>query len=384
MSNNIKPDNIYKPEIIEDLCIDGFSAKTVGTGEMANIVQKIFITSLDKNFPLIATNLLSMLVPIDPGTSINSLLAIIKPDNKCYVYDHFPFGVQIIAKRNIEPHRFIFKKDIADITAVLFKDMVVDLNPKNGDKLIWLFRQNWTFGLFFDLSGTLEPESTLKEMGNCYRKLAYLSEYLFLEKSDNFTQMVEDGWFPFVALIGEGLEDIRAYYEEGEKHSSIINDLLLSFDESRLEEITHRWWNNSLFNSKKKILQAGINSYLTRTEDGYINAVKNLSTELEGIIRVSYHKDYGKNPKSTRELKEYITGKGKNKFSSLGSVCFPDRFLNYLSDYIFRNFDVQAGEIPGSRHSVAHGVAQDEVYTQEFALKLILTLDNIYFFLGNK
>jgi len=41
---------------------------------------------------------------------------------------------------------------------------------------------------------------------------------------------------------------------------------------------------------------------------------------------------------------------------------------------------VQTGNIPESRHSVAHGVAQDNVYNQEFALKLIVTLDNIYFF----
>ena len=84
------------------------------------------------------------------------------------------------------------------------------------------------------------------------------------------------------------------------------------------------------------------------------------------------------------DLKEYITSKGQNKFSSLGSLCFPDKFLNYLSNYIFRGFNVQTGKIPESRHSVAHGVAQDDVYNREFALKLILTLDNIYFFLGNE
>ncbi|MHC5822747.1 MAG: hypothetical protein ACYT04_44660, partial [Nostoc sp.] len=70
--------------------------------------------------------------------------------------------------------------------------------------------------------------------------------------------------------------------------------------------------------------------------------------------------------------------------SHLGSLCFPNRFLDYLNNYIFKGFDVQIGQIPESRHSVAHGVAQDDVYCKEFALKLILTLENIYFFLGNR
>ncbi len=381
---NMALKGMYNPEIIEDFQLAGISAKTVAPGETATIIQKMFISSLDADFPMIATNLLSLILPIDPGASLNSLLVIIKPDNKGYIYREFPLGMEVVAKRAIQAHRAVVKKDIADIISVFFKDMIIDLNPEDGDRIIWLFRQNWNFGLFFDFSGTLKTEAALKEMGIYYRKLAYLSEYLFLENNSKFDAMLQEGWFPFVALIGEGIDEIRTYYEEGEKHPSIIQKLISSFDESRLIDITSRWWTNPLFNDKKKILQAGIKSYLNNEEEGYINAVKNLSTELEGIIRVSYNQDFQKNPRSIKELKEYITNKGKDKFSSIGSLCFPDRFLDYLSNYIFRGFDVQAGQIPESRHSVAHGVAENGVYTQEFALKLILTLDNIYFFLSNQ
>jgi hypothetical protein len=238
MDEKMRVEGLYEPEIIEDFQLAGFSAKTVDAGEMATVVQKVFITSLEKDFSLIATNLLSVIVSIDPGASLNSLLVIIKPDNKGYVYYRFPFGCQMIAKRDLEAHRAVFRKDVVDITSVFFKDMVIDLNPEDGDRLIWLFRQNWTFGLFFDLSGKLKAESVLEEMGTYYRRLAYLSEYLFLEKSSNFTQMVQDGWFPFVALIGEGIDSIRTYYEEGEKHPSIINGLMSSFDKTRLTDIT--------------------------------------------------------------------------------------------------------------------------------------------------
>ena len=66
----------------------------------------------------------------------------------------------------------------------------------------------------------------------------------------------------------------------------------------------------------------------------------------------------------------------------MGSLGFPDRFLDYLNDYIFQSFDIEKGDVPESRHSVAHGVAEDGIYTKEYCVKLILTLDNIYFFLG--
>lgn len=279
-------EDFYKPQIIEDWQIAGLSTNFAAAGETVQVLEKTFISSLDDNFSMVATELLSLILPFDSGSSVNRILVIIKPNNKAYIYQNFPFGTRVIFKKSIEPHRFVFKKDIADIISVFFKDKIADLNPENGDRIIWLFRQNWNFGLFFDFTGKLKAESVLKEMGGYYRKLCYLTEYLFLEKSSNLDVMIQDGWFPFVALIGDGINEIRIYYEEGKKHPSIIKNLILTFDEKRLTEMVSRWWTNSLFNSKKKILKAGITSYLQGNEEGYINGVKNLATELEGIIRV--------------------------------------------------------------------------------------------------
>lgn len=379
----VQVQEVYEPKIIDDFQLAGITAETILPGKEGKVIQKMFTSSLDEHFPLFATQLLSPILGTDPGSFLNSLLVLIKPNNKAYVYQKFPFGVIAIPKTPVEPYRAVFKNNLADIIAVFFQDIVIDLNPEDGDRIVWLFRENWNFGLFFDLSGNLNGRLTLNEMGACYRRLAYLSEYLFLENSSNFKQMVEDGWFPFVAIINDGMEKVQLYYQEGGKYPSIIQELIDSFNEQRISALISNWWQNSLFARNRKIIQAGINSYLTNTEDGYISAVKTLATELEGIIRVAYHQDFGKKP-NFRELKEYISNQGKNKFSSLDSLCFPDKFLDYLNDYVFRDFDVQAGYAPESRHSVAHGVAHDDIYTQEFALKLILTLDNIYFFLGNR
>ena len=374
---------VYEPKVIDDFQLVGLAAKTILPGEEGKVTQKMFTSSLDEHFSLFATQLLSPIFGIDPGSSLNSLLVIVKPDNKAYVYQQFPFGVTAIPKTPVEPYRAVFKNNLADIIGVFFQDIVIDLNPEDGDRIVWLFRENWHFGLFFDLSGNLNSQSTLKDMGFYYRRLTYLNKYLFLEKSSNFKQMIKEGWFPFVAVINDGIEKIQLYYQEDRKYPSILQELIDSFNEEKLLYLTSRWWNNSIFAGKQKIIQAGINNYLTNTEEGYISAVKNLATEPEGIIRIAYHQDCGES-RSAKEFKEYISDQGKSRFSTPGSLCFPDKFLDYLKDYVFRPFNVQEGHLPESRHSVAHGVAQDDVYSQEFALKLILTLDNIYFFLGNR
>ncbi len=375
---------VYDPKVIDDFQLIGLAAETILPGEEGKIIQKVFTSSLDEHFSLFATQLLSPILGTSPGSFLNSLLVIIKSDNKAYIYQKFPFGFTAIPKTPVELGRVVFKDNLADIIGVFFQDSVIDLNPEDGDRIVWLFRNNWNFGLFFDLSRNLNAESILKEMGFYYRRLIYLDEYLFLENSSNFNQMIQDGWFPFVSVINDGIEKIQLYYQEDRKYPYILHEFIDSFNNEKLLNITSRWWKNSLFTSKKKIIQAGINNYLANTEDGYISAVKNLATELEGIIRIAYNQDFGKSPKNMKELKEYISNQGKDKFNTLGSLCFPEKFLDYLNDYVFRGFDVQTGYLPESRHCVAHGVAQDDVYNQEFALKLILTLDNIYFFLGNR
>ncbi|MBD2042596.1 hypothetical protein [Microcoleus sp. FACHB-672] len=200
---------VYEPKIINDFQLFGLAAETILPGKEGKVIQKMFTSSLDEDFPLFATQLLSPILGVDPSSSLNSILVIIKPDNKAYVYQKFPFGVTAIPKTPVEPYRAVFKNNLADIVGVFFQDIVIDLNPEDGDRIVWLFRENWNFDLFFDLSGNLNGQLALKEMGCYYRRLAYLSQYLFLEKSSNFKKMIEDGWFPFVAVINDGIEKIQ-------------------------------------------------------------------------------------------------------------------------------------------------------------------------------
>ena len=48
---------------------------------------------------------------------------------------------------------------------------------------------------------------------------------------------------------------------------------------------------------------------------------------------------------------------------------------------IFNHFGATTGTVDLSRHSVAHGAAEGKDYTPEKALRGLLTLDQIYFYL---
>jgi hypothetical protein len=62
-------------------------------------------------------------------------------------------------------------------------------------------------------------------------------------------------------------------------------------------------------------------------------------------------------------------------------LFFPKEFQRYLAENIYGNFDPVAGGVTASRHGVGHGAAPEETYTQVRALQVILTLDQIFFYL---
>jgi len=103
-------ESIYEPRVIENFQLAGIAAETIPQGETGNVIEKIFISSLEEHFPLFATNLLSPILGSDPSSSLNSLLVIVKPDNKAYIYQRFPFGIKVIVKKSIEAHRLVSRK----------------------------------------------------------------------------------------------------------------------------------------------------------------------------------------------------------------------------------------------------------------------------------
>ena len=109
---------------------------------------------------------------------------------------------------------------------------------------------------------------------------------------------------------------------------------------------------------------------------GYITCIKTLYSEIEGILRLAYFKEYNHKP-TYAQLKTYARDRAQQKSISENPLSFPDLFYRYLDEVIFKSFNLQTGARTLSRHSASHGVAPTQEDTRERALQAILTIDQM-------
>ena len=318
---------------------------------------------------------------INPN-SINNFLILIHPDMSADIYlGNFPVEVRCLSKRILQEGIIVADNDIADMRELRFPGIEI----KESDSIICCLKIGWKFGLYFDLLGTdrtLDIAAMQLTLGQLYRYLSFEYVYQSLKSEPHFEEMINDGWFPFVDILGNEYKGLASTYQnEKFAYDDKVKQMLESFNENRVKEITEKWWQNPFFQKKQQLLQAGIDAFLQKNESGYINCVKNLYTEIEGIMRDIYYADSGKSNPSTQEFINYLVAVAKHNVDDNFSLLLPQQFLGYLTKYIFRHFDVATGAVNLSRHSVAHGAAEGKDYTPEKALQGLLTLNQIYFYL---
>ena len=318
--------------------------------------------------------------------NIHSFLVLIHSDLSADIYiNNFVVETQVQLKRssgNLEPGMLIMKGDIADIYGLSFPDIEI----QDSDSIICCLKVGWKFLLYFDfLTQDRRTDINTRQsiLGKLYRYLSFEEVYRTLESATYFKKMVTDGWFPFVDILGKDYQELTISYQNGESASeSEVKALLDKFDELRLEAITDRWWKHPLFEEKRELLQAGIDAFLGGTKSGYINCIKTLYSEIEGIMRSLYLEDSGERTRHIKKLIASLIEVGERRVEDDQSLLLPQYFSRYLVENIFKEFDPETGEVDLSRHSALHGVALGEEYTPERALQALLTLDQIYFYLS--
>ncbi|NQS98167.1 MAG: hypothetical protein HQ591_06925 [candidate division Zixibacteria bacterium] len=312
---------------------------------------------------------------------VSNFFAAMHKDTSADVYfGDLPMEIEIRSKKPIEKGEIIFDKDIADIRRLRFPTIKLI----ETDKILVCMKVKWKFGLYFDFihESKLDIEELSYSLGTLYRRLRYDYIYKIIENHGLFDMLKKRGWFPFIELIGNELKVLSERLEDNFNIAETLNDLVKSFNRDRIEKMSQKWWEKEVFLSKKPIIQAGLDSFFEDNEKGYINCIKNLITEIEGVIRMFCSK---KGEKSTDIIKllEFIINESNYSLNFNSSLLLPNPFLEYLKNVIFRGFNVEKSDIPLSRPSTAHGVAKPEDYTRERALQTILCLDQIYYYLKN-
>ncbi len=361
--------------------LSGFAAETIEKGETGKIITR---GSFISDEPLFYTYIESITEFFFKNVLVNSVfqfLILIHDNLSADLYlNNFPTKILMMAKRNLKKGEIIRVNDIADVRRMSFDNIRI----KETDKVIYCFKVGWKFGLFFDLhrEEPLNIEMMETELGSIYRYLSFQYIYSTLESDPHFVQLLKNGWFPFIEIIGSEFKAVSKAYELLSEPQTKISEIIDKFDKQRIHKICEKWWSKPLFSDKKVILESGIDSYLRGDDQGYIGCIKTLLPEIEGIIRLHYFEETGKGKNvKVPELINHIVEKGKIKTGSEFSLFFPRAFFEYLKESVFPNFDLEQGNISLTRHTSSHGVAKAEDYTKARALQMILILDQIYFYI---
>lgn len=371
----------------------GFSTENAAGGSSVEVLSRARLTSDDPDFYLYSEQISNMFLN-SLGIFINSVyrfLVIVHKDLSAEVYvNDFEVALEIRAKRDLKQGEVVLQTDIADIGRVRFPKIIIN----ETDRVIYVFKVGWRFGLYFDMTPRVQPNGAQhtiqielldvgemeQSIGALYRYLAFYHVYKTLESNARFDEMKKDGWFPFVEILADDYKKLGQAYQDRFDFENKMQAIVNSFTKDRIEGIIKKWWGNKVFADKKVLIEAGVNAYLQDTTEGFVNCIKNLWTEIEGILRKLYLTETGKgNNVKSSELIAFIVNKAKDKSGSDYSLLLPTPFLEYLRAVVFPGFDTEAGKVDMSRHTSSHGVAEVQHYTKERALQLILILDQIYF-----
>jgi hypothetical protein len=301
---------------------------------------------------------------------------------KVHIND-FPIRAQVLSKRSVQAGEAVLLRDIAGIRTIDFPGVVIT----EEDRVIYATRHHWSFALYFDAGrglkvgeNPLDVAQFYRALGGVHTSLLFREELQTIGSESRLKRLATNGWFPFVELFGGDFEALARVYATKRGAAKRLAVWMSRFPADRIQKIVSRWWGTPEMVAKRAVLNAGVDAYLSGTADRpsvYINCIKNLSSEIEGLLRVKYHG--GRRRPKYSDLLAAFENDLKSRAGLVASLFFPEQLIGYLKSSFLSDFDVAAGVIPFSRHSVLHGVVDRSEYTQERALQLILLLDHIRF-----
>jgi hypothetical protein len=316
------------------------------------------------------------------GTAINlrkadTALLVFKPEGTAEFWiDTAAESLQCIAKRTVGVATAVFERDIADIVGMNFP--AVSFAPE--DRVVCLFREGWGFGLAFDFNpdGSFDRQAFSQSLGTLVRTLRYRHLYGAMKNPAVFQRLLDKGWFPFAEIINAEVKELSAHAEAGFDLSLWEQQLVASFDGSRLDRILQRWKQKPHFEAKMVLLEEAIGSFKAERP---ASVIKIVLTEFEGVLNDAHRAANGGAGARLKDLLKFVSASAEAHTGGTDTLLFPAAFGKYLEQHTFANFDpvAQTGTA-GSRHAVGHGAAAQETYTMTRALQAILTLDQLAFY----
>ena len=147
-----------------------------------------------------------------------------------------------------------------------------------------------------------------------------------------------------------------------------------SLDKDSIQTMFELWVTKEPFQSRQMLIGKGIEEYL---QGDYISALHILYPQIEGLLQHLTFK--GQQVGSTQQLRETLTSTAKEQCTE-ARLYLPDEFNDYLKTGFFPKIDL-AVNVKLTRHTLAHGVADENEFKSIRAFQAILILDQIYYYI---
>ena len=312
-------------------------------------------------------------------SQIDNFLAIVSRERQVTAYCNELSIVALVRNkcRNVTKGQPIFKDDIADVVQIELLDAAsrpVVIPPDCGFALI--LSHGWRKFLYYDYSvfapGGGDRVDDLPTMfGRFYARLFFQEMYAMTE--EQWGRLTSWGWFPFIGLTARDREDLISWAKQDRAPAPVFDSICANVS-ARLGSMTEGWASNHLLKPHVEFINNARDSYLA---GNYIPAVSVLFPRIEGVLRSLHLLRSPADSPSQRSMSSHLAEQRHEE-----SALLPRRFQQYLINSYFQAFDEQAGDVPLSRHSVAHGIARAEDFDRMRATLGFLILDQIFYHLG--
>lgn len=358
----------------------GFAMNSAQGGERVNILRRGFFTSddgpdlytyLDDLFQRVLGHALGA-ARVDVS-DINSCLVNIVDGTKATLWINHPTVLTIVAKGDVKPGQPVALDQVADVRAVALPGIEM---PSMG-AIAYTFQHEWRRGFFFDFSMLPEePDRPLADVGallGSYHAALMLRDRIRMEPA-TLSTMFAAGWFPFIRLRQELLMSLYRHFAEGWEHRSVEDELVRNLS-PEVPAWIDSWREKAPFAQHIDAIADGARHF---AKHEYRAASMILLPKVEGIMRTM---SLGTGAKKNPGLQHNLVARVRAKVS--GTTAFmPEAFVMYLNLFYNAGFDLEAGELPPSRHAFMHGVGPDSIAADPaFTLRLLLTIDQLFFYM---
>lgn len=311
------------------------------------------------------------------SSQVDHLLAVFDKDKTVRVFcNELQQRVLMRPKRAINSGERVAKDDIASIEELVFIDSDDNEIEIASDKgIVLIMSVGWRKCLYYDLD-VLAADSPPRSLdiarlfGRFYQHLVFQEMYSITD--EQWARMVQWGWFPFVWMSTDERNKVIHFSTRETEPRQLFEEICRRY-QSILGDRKDSWRRVELLKEHGTFIDKAAEHFL---EDDYISSIQVLYPRIEGVLRKLHMlRQPGQRIGQGSMVENLIADQSDY------SLLLPHRFREYLLGFYFRAFDQEAGDVPLSRHTVAHGASLPEDYDFVKASLGFMILDQIFYYL---